>query len=59
MFRIAKSKNDYVEYTMHITGRKKKSRKKTRVSLVWKNQKRNTLRLPQTGSMSNATLRDG
>ena len=30
MFRIAKSKNDYVEYTMHITGRKKKSRKKSK-----------------------------
>ena len=28
VFRIAKSKNDYVEYTMHITGRKKKSKKK-------------------------------
>ena len=28
MFRIAKSKNDYVEYIMHITGRKKKSKKK-------------------------------
>ena len=26
VFRIAKSKNDYVEYVMHITGRKKKSR---------------------------------
>ena len=26
VFRIAKSKNDYVEYTMHITGRKKKSK---------------------------------
>ena len=30
VFRIAKSKNDYVEYTMHITGRKKKSRKKSK-----------------------------
>ena len=30
VFRIAKSKNDYVEYVMHITGRKKKSRKKSR-----------------------------
>ena len=30
VFRIAKSKNDYVEYTMHITKRKKKSRKKSR-----------------------------
>ena len=30
VFRIAKSKNDYVEYTMHITGRKKKGRKKSR-----------------------------
>ena len=30
MFRIAKSKNDYVEYTMHITGRRKKSRKKSK-----------------------------
>ena len=30
VFRIAKSKNDYVEYTMHITGRKKKSMKKSK-----------------------------
>ena len=30
VFRIAKSKNDYAEYTMHITGRKKKSRKKSK-----------------------------
>ena len=30
VFRIAKSKNDYVEYTMHITGRRKKSRKKSK-----------------------------
>ena len=30
VFRIAKSKNDYVEYTMHITGRKKKSKKKSK-----------------------------
>ena len=30
VFRIAKSKNDYVEYTMHITDRKKKSRKKSK-----------------------------
>ena len=30
VFRIAKSKNDYVEYTMRITGRKKKSRKKSK-----------------------------
>ena len=30
VFRIVKSKNDYVEYTMHITGRKKKSRKKSK-----------------------------
>ena len=30
VFRIAKSKNDYVEYIMHITGRRKKSRKKSK-----------------------------
>ena len=30
MFRIAKSKNDYVEYVMHITERKKKSKKKSK-----------------------------
>ena len=30
VFRIAKSKNDYVEYVMHITGRKRKSRRKSR-----------------------------
>ena len=30
MFRIAKSKNDYVEYTMCIMGRKKKSKKKSK-----------------------------
>ena len=30
VFRIAKSKNDYVEYVMHITGRKKKSKKKSK-----------------------------
>ena len=30
VFRIAKSKNDYVEYTMHITDRTKKSRKKSK-----------------------------
>ena len=30
VFRIAKSKNDYVEYIMHITKRKKKSKKKSK-----------------------------
>ena len=30
VFRIAKSKNDYVEYIMHITDRTKKSRKKSK-----------------------------
>ena len=30
VFRIAKSKNDYVEYTMHIMGRKKRRRKKSK-----------------------------
>ena len=30
VFRIAKSKNDYVEYVMHITGRKKRRRKKSK-----------------------------
>ena len=30
VFRIAKSKNDYIEYTMHITDRTKKSRKKSK-----------------------------
>ena len=29
-FRIAKSKNDYVEYAMHVTGRRKKSGKKSK-----------------------------
>ena len=33
VFRIAKSKNDYVEYVMHITGRKKKSKKKSKSEL--------------------------
>ena len=42
VFRIAKSKNDYVEYVMHITGRKKKSKSESCVE----NQKKNTLRLP-------------
>ena len=43
------SKIQGVEYTMHITGRKKKSRKKS------KSESGNTLRLPQTGQSSNAT----
>ena len=38
VFRIAKSKNDYVEYIMHIRTEgkksKKKARRRARVSLV-------------------------
>ena len=61
VFRIAKSKNDYVEYIMHITDRTKKSRKKSKSESCVKKPEEKYMRLPQTGrtSMSNATPRDG
>ena len=61
VFRIAKSKNDYVEYTMHITGRKKKSRKKSKSeSCVEKpEEKYIAFATNRRTSISNATLRDG
>ena len=57
-FRIAKSENDYEEYTMIITGRKKQRRKKKGATAA---RRSGTSPLPQTapGSAPTGTPRGG
>ena len=59
-FRITKSKNDYAEYAMIITERKRKSKKrrnpaKKRRNPAKKSPRSGTSRLPQTGQRSTST----